>query len=439
MSLFHAHRSSVFSTAVRPQDKAFTPESMRVKTHDQVVAELEGCAPPSLRRRTAIWDMHNSVHCSIIGTCLSTGELRHVLVKVDVKGADVAGDHDLHMLGVLLAGRPQGGAKLLQKALDRCHAAAIKQFAKAKDEAALTAVWGDALKRGDIPGAYWALLSHPAATDALIRRVFGDVHMLSHLVGAANRADIRRLRLLEEENTALSAKLERQQRQLRDGFVERDNALRRLNDALARGIADAPSCAAGEARDDRQATKDAITDLGRRLAREQAQRERLAQRVEALTASLRESEKARQRAERDRDRLTESLAVVETRIRSLLSGSDQQAFDDVRLSGLTLLYVGGRPQQVPQFKAVVERCGGTFLYHDGGVEHSPTLLPGLISHADWALFPVDCVSHDAVGFVKRFCRQSGKRYLPLKTASLTCLLLGLSSLRSSEATTRLPA
>ena len=107
-----------------------------------------------------------------------------------------------------LAGRAQGGGKLIQKALDRRHEAAIKQFAKAKDEAALRGLWDDAVKRGDIPGAYWAVLSHPAATDAVMRQAFGDVHMLSHMVGAANRADIRRLRQLEEENAALSAKLE---------------------------------------------------------------------------------------------------------------------------------------------------------------------------------------------------------------------------------------
>jgi hypothetical protein len=49
-----------------------------------------------------------------------------------------------------------------------------------------------------------------APTDAMVKDVFGKVHMLSHLVGAANRADIRRLRQLEEDNVTLTAKLERQ-------------------------------------------------------------------------------------------------------------------------------------------------------------------------------------------------------------------------------------
>ena len=171
------------------------------------------------KRRTTIWEMHQSVHCSIIGTCLSSAELRRLMLKLGVEGAATAADHTLHKQGVALASRRQGGAKVIQKALDRRHEMAIKQCARLKDETALTAYWEDALRRGDIPGAYWAVLSHPAAGDALMRRAFGDVHMLSHMVGAANRADIRRLRQLEDENAAFAAKLESQQRQLRDGFV----------------------------------------------------------------------------------------------------------------------------------------------------------------------------------------------------------------------------
>src|SRR5262249_6926911 len=185
------------------------------------------------RKRTAIWEMHHSVHCSIIGTCLSSGEIRRLLIKLGVRGAEVADDHDLHKQGVALAGKAQGGGKFIQKALDHRHETAIRQFARAKDEGTLARLWDDAVRRGDIPGAYWAVLSHPLATDALMRKAFGDVHMLSHMIGAANRADIRRLRQLEEENTALSARLEAQQRCLRDGFTERDGKIRLLNEALS--------------------------------------------------------------------------------------------------------------------------------------------------------------------------------------------------------------
>src|SRR5262249_8581606 len=77
--------------------------------------------PP--KRRTMIWDLHQSMHCSIIGTCLSTAELRRLLIKLNVADIENADDHESHMLGVMLAGRPDAGAKVLQKALDRRHEA----------------------------------------------------------------------------------------------------------------------------------------------------------------------------------------------------------------------------------------------------------------------------------------------------------------------------
>jgi Uncharacterized protein conserved in bacteria (DUF2325) len=98
------------------------------------------------------------------------------------------------------------------------------------------------------------------------------------------------------------------------------------------------------------------------------------------------------------------------------------------LEGTHVLYVGGRPHQVPQLKAAVERAGGIFLYHDGGVEHASGLLPGLVSRADCAMLPVDCVSHDAMATVKRLCRQTGKPLVPLRTSSLAGLLSGLAQL-----------
>jgi hypothetical protein len=41
------------------------------------------------------------------------------------------------------------------------------------------------------------------------------------------------------------------------------------------------------------------------------------------------------------------------------------------------------------------------------------------------LFPVDCISHDAAQTVKSLCRQGGKRFIPLRSASVASLLTAL--------------
>ena len=385
-------------------------------------------ASPQTPRRSRIWELAETLHCSIVGTCLSNAELRHALARLGVNGIEAADDHELHVVGVMLAGHRDAGAKLLQRALDRRHAVAIKQYAKARDEDALRQLWDASMRSGDIPGAYWALLSHAAATEAIVKKAFQDVHMLSHLVGAANRADIRRLRQLEEEKGALTEKLHRQQQQLRDGFTSRDETIRQLNKLLAdHHSAGEPAANPADCREEDGARR-VIADLNRKLGQETTRRERLEQRLNAMSDGMRTLEASFQAVQGERDALRREIESLEDHIAGLLqpaTGDGKAALD---LSTRTILYVGGRPNQIPQLKALVERTGARFLHHDGGIEHSSSLLPGLISRADVLLFPIDCISHDAVATLKRLCRQLEKPYLPLRAASLATLASSLAGI-----------
>jgi len=62
------------------------------------------------------------------------------------------------------------------------------------------------------------------------------------------------------------------------------------------------------------------------------------------------------------------------------------------------------------------------------MEEGAALLPALVARADIAFFPVDCVSHLAAGQVKRLCRQAGKTYMPLRSASVACFLGAIAGL-----------
>jgi len=386
---------------------------------------------PHGSRRTRIWEFDAGLHCSIIGTCLTTAELRHVLDKLKI-GA-VTSDHEVHTLWVTLAGRREAGSKSLQKALDRRHRTAITRYSKAKDPAALTALWAESLKQGDIPGAYWAVLTHPLATEEIVKQVFGDVHMLSHLVGAANRADFRRLQELERENEVLAAKVQRQQRQLHDGFSDRDRTIQHLNEMLAAGER-AESSGAAAPRNDGEAADSTIRDLNRRLAREITRRERSEARTSELAATLSKSEAALARSLRQNESIKHELEVVESQLVKLVQPASAGLADQLELSGTSLLYVGGRAHQIPQIKGLIERAGARFLHHDGGIEQSSGLLPGLVCRADRVFFPIDCISHDAAATIKRLCRASGRSYEPLRTASLACLLAALLRLHGGRET-----
>jgi hypothetical protein len=373
------------------------------------------------RQRTRLWEFGTNLHCSIIGTCLCTGELRQVLSKIGRKEALEATEHDVHASAVLVAAKHQEGAKLLHKALDRRHRLAISQFGRAKTAAEVRELWQEASKRGDIPGAYWAALTHPATNDAIVREIFAEVHMLSHLVGAANRADIRRLRLLEAEKEELEARLRLQQERLGAALAARDEALREA-----------------EAIRDRQATQmspppavldeGAAIELKARLARTESHSERVEHELAEMRAALAAEQIARAAAEEREAALRSELDAVETGL-----GAGEADIRAVPATGLTFLYVGGRPSQVGRLRRLAERAGAVFLYHDGGLEEREGLLPGLVSRADAVLFPVDCISHTAMLLVKRLCRQAAKRFVPLRSAGPAPFYAALVALAASAA------
>ena len=378
-----------------------------------MAACTDAAAPKAPRKR--IWDLSTQYHCSIIGTCLSAAELRKLLAKLDMAGPGDS-DHDLHSRGVGLALRQDLAGKLLNKALDDRHQMTIKRYSRAKTEPELRALWQEDVRAGDIPGGYWAVMTSALAGHDLVREVFGYVHMLSHLVGAANRADIRRLQQLEARNAELTEKLERQQAQIHDFAAARDAAMR----LVRQGLSDRISTPA-VFEDSRE---EAIAGLQRQLEAEAGRRtlaeERLAQ-AQALAA---QAQAAARQPGHHAAALQAELDAVE---RGLRTGSETpgDAAAPIALDGLTVLYVGGRPNHMPHIRQAAAERGGKLLHHDGGIEDNDLILASMVSRADIIFFPVDCVSHGAVGTVKRTCRSEGKKYVPLRSAAVTSFIAGL--------------
>lgn len=375
-------------------------------------------------RRRRLWELSRHLHCSIIGTCLSTGELRQVLGRAG-RSVDGKTEHELHGIGVLAAGRSDIEGKLLNKALEKRNRQSVIAFAKATEEPQVLALWREAARRGDIPGAYWAALTHAAATDALVRTVFGEVHMLSHLVGAANRADIRRLTEFETENAELRAKLERQHRQLADGITKRDiritHLMRLLEEQLAR-----PAAGSALTQEVDGGLNELIGDQARQLVGERRRRQALEERVATLGARL-------AAATDELKQKDDLLARLESEVLALEACLEQpdptgELTAALRMDGVTLLYVGGRAGSRPHLRALATSFGATLLAHDGGLEERGGLLASLVARSDLVLFPVDCISHEATASIKRTCRQLSKRFIPLRTSGVSAFVAALRQL-----------
>jgi hypothetical protein len=389
------------------------------------------CAAPSSasfagsKRRTRLAELDPNLHCSVIGTCLTTHELRKLVPKFADLDRQHATDLEIHHTAVELAIAGGPGSKALHKALDERYAGAIRRFDQARDEDAVLALWNEALKNGDIPPAYWALMTHPYATMPVRQAAFGELHMLSHLVGAANRADIRRLVALEEENAALRDKLERQQSRLHEISTQRDAALAQLGEQIVKLTAEAsrqPSLDTASLADEARALQARLAEADQRLALHTSRREAAEQRAlqeQATAEALRES----------RDQALALLKVVQSECQALeratLDALDQP---DARRAGLAgvagkrVVYVGGRPGSNAALKALVTSAGGELVLHDGGLEDRKGLLAAALPGADLVVFPVDCIDHDSMNTLKRVCERHQVVYHPLRTASVASFI-----------------
>ena len=378
---------------------------------------------PAAKRRLRIWELNSNLHCSIVGTCLSNGDLRQLLGKLNIAAIPALSEHDLHKHGVTLASQRDAGGKLLHKTLDRRHKTALNQFAKAKTEVEVAALWGDAVQRGEIPGAYWAVLTHPLTGPALVKRAFGEVHMLSHLVGAAGRADIRRLRQIEEENAVLREKVQRQQNQIRDSVLSREARIRDLNALLASAVS---RIANAGLPDGAMTLERLVASLERRLSSEVAHRQRIEERLATAEERLAWERSDRTTLERREQILRAELEAAEAVLTARsIATPEGEAEAAGPLQGRTVLYVGGKVGHVAGLREIATRFAARLLHHDGGIEDRSAQIAGLINQASIVFFPVDCVSHDAMQLVKRLSRQAMKPYVPLRSAGLTSFLAAL--------------
>ena len=372
-------------------------------------------------RRSKIWDIAPSLHCSIIGTCLSAAELRQFFARLGDADARTASDNVLHGCGVRSAGKHDLVGKLLNKMLDNRHEATIRRFAKASSAAEARELWLEAFEQGNIPGGYWAVLTHPATDRPLVEEAFGQVHMLSHMVGSSNRIDIARLRTLERELGERDEKISRQQARLSESARERAELLRRVEglemevrrrEATERTAAELISGAVTAA------------TLLQRLDTQMAHSSTLAARVAELESEVEKARKFATALNKQNDQLQREVMALESELR--VDDADGPAVKVERdLLGVTVLYVGGRPGLIDQLKAAVARRGGALLSHDGGIEENLAALPGLISRADATFFPMDCISHSAVGHIKKYCRDGHKPFTPLRTASVASFIAAI--------------
>jgi hypothetical protein len=369
-------------------------------------------------KRKKINEIKGHFHCSIVGTCLSLKELEKIQRKANVLIPKNSTEHEIHGIFVYLAGEEELPAKLMSKLLDKKFEKEVREFSKLKKDCDLKKKWETEYENGNIPGPYWALMSHPFSSTKTLADAFGQVHMLSHMIGRSTRADIKRVKRVEEENDRLNVKIrtlkkaytekfsklntkyEQEKTKTNQLFAYLDDAEKELNELKNKEIKKINP----EYENESQAKK--VYELESSIEFLKDENASLCKKIKELEKEL-VSKKF----------INSFFEPVNTDIQEIkCSGCPSRNCPGPDLCGKKILYVGGRKNVLPRYKEIVEEYGGEFIYHDGGMESSKKSIDNAVSSADMVFCPVDCTSHDACLRLKKICKKTEKSFIPLKSS-----------------------
>lgn len=395
-------------------------------------------SPPrssAARRRLKLWELPVRWHCPLIGTCFLPRDMRRLARQAGIDSAGMT-EYELHTIVVSNCAERNALSERAQRLLDKRYAVDIQRFAKAGDDKTILALWRAAYDAGETAGALWAAWSHGATSEALGTRISGDIHMLSHQVGAGIRANLRQLDALRQENTRLRGELNNLRNDAAQSRREKDRLLeetrRKLSNAECRaallGVREL------ELADARQAAREYATVYGRA--------QMLAQRVETIeernAANARRAERLAQELNETRDNLAAAEAALELALGmeedggcagvSGSSGCGRACPAEVRLTNRCVLCIGGRANLVDGYRRLVEAQGGRFLHHDGGLEESLHRIDAAVATADAVICQSGCVSHAAYWRLKEACKKLDKPCVFVKSPGVGSFARGLAAL-----------
>lgn len=404
-----------------------------------------------------IWEIESCYKCTLIGTCLTSIELRK-LARERVFAVESGDDYRLHADFIRISDRSDPQGKALHKYLAKKYQARTKKYLQATTDKAIKELWDRDMAEGLLDSAWWSVLVHPTASSSLVSRLYGFLHMLGHdSLNSHHKERLHSERLsakvamLEEvlgserqhyrrEKRLVQAELQSLQKTAAQlMLVEQNNATLREENSKLRQEVQTWQSGRGhssqqkeidELRQGNNALIGRIDELGteldlirnefRSIADQLARTETLRQQL-----ALHEAEQAKEIAS-----LENLLMRHITQEATCSQCADQNTANcpGPSLCGKTVLYVGGLNNLIPHYRQLVEQCGGRFLHHDGGKEASRTLLPKMLTTADAVLCPIDCVSHDACNCVKKMCKRFQKPFVLMRSAGLSSLAKGLSEI-----------
>lgn len=381
-------------------------------------------------RRRRLWDLPHQCHCPVVGVCFPLTTLRQLVNKA-LGGKAIADDYEVHVAAVAECTQRNRLSELLQKELESRYARTVQAFRVAKDTKTVADMWADAVKKGDVSGAFWATLTHPRCDEILQEVVLRDMHMVQHQAGATVRIDLARVNELVKENGVLGRELAKAQERCTRISGEKSSEIEELNTQLVqqRAMLIGKDSRIAFLTQDLEQIKATLPDfeetskLRKKLQQQNARQSEL----EVQNSQLRQQLSEAHRLLLQREKGAELDRVVE---RTNVAVAEEPVTFHLREK--TVLCVGGRIGNVANYRDVIEKAGGQFAHHDGGLEDSHGALDSVLAAADLVICQTGCISHNAYWRVKDFCKRTGKQCVFVENPSTSSLARSLHQITGDD-------
>jgi len=382
-------------------------------------------------RRRLLWELDSRAHCPVVGICLPLPALQRMVDKA-YRGQNIDKGYDLHKGAVGECKSRNMLTEAMQRELEQRHKITLQQAARLKTTDTLAA-WWQAESPKDLAGPLWATLTHPRCTPELERQILGEVHMLQHQVGAAQRADLKRLEAVLDENAVLGRELARAQQRQSQQSNQNVMRLAALQDQIMqlRGEVITRDTQLAALKTQLLQLEEAVPDLACRV-KQAAELQVQADRIHALERALLLSQQKSERQGRLLGAQTTEPEWCSPQADSVTQIANTSANQTPCLDDLAVLCVGGRTASVPLYRHIVEGTGGRFLHHDGGDEESVSKLDATLAAADLVICQTGCISHNAYWRVKDHCKRTGKQCVFVENTGTTSLKRALLALQQPD-------
>ncbi|MEZ0246410.1 MAG: DUF2325 domain-containing protein [Methylophilaceae bacterium] len=381
-------------------------------------------------RRHRLWELTHRYHCPVIGVCFKLGEIRELVLKV-MTFPHRPTDYEVHCTAASECGTRTPLSSLLHKTLEKKYALAIQRCKPLKTTEELARKWREAVAGDDVPGMFWAVLTHPASTEEFRLQVYADIHMLQHQIGAGVRREQQAWTKLQEENAMLGRELSRMQQRVTEScnrYIEQVADLKAQLDA-ARTEAVQQQALAERHAAERDSLREQSADANEIM--------RLIYRLQLTEGAYATLKDRHATLETEYSAARQGIRRLESELEDLIEAKEPESNDasqeEQRLLGRTVLCVGGRVDAIPHFRSLVQLRGGEFMHHDGGKEENIGRLEAVISAADAVICQTGCISHNAYWRVKEQCKRTGKPCSFVGNPSLSSFLQVLDHLAERKA------